>query len=187
MSKNTKFITVFADILKLKLSGDNKLLLSLIRGLDNESGCVASNEYFMNTLNWDKRKVNRQISSLEKEGFIEINKRGKKRVINVVFGKSNQEENEDSINYINAKKIVDTLDKYVSKYICGSSTTVNWKKKNIAFTIKLLKENPHITYETWLEVIEFTFNNTWLTFNSAYNMSDIEKNYLEYRLKTPDE
>ena len=69
-----------------ELSGDEKLMWGEIFSLDNDFGCVASNEHFMEMFAFNNtRKPQRLIKSLKDKGYItvEINKRDDSRVIRI--------------------------------------------------------------------------------------------------------
>lgn len=70
-----------------ELSGDEKLMWGEIFSLDNDFGCVASNEHFMEMFGWkNERKPQRLIKSLREKGYIavKIDKAKDQREINVV-------------------------------------------------------------------------------------------------------
>ena len=70
-----------------ELSGDEKLMWGEIFALDNEFGCVAKNEHFMDMFGWpNDRKPQRIIKSLKERGYVtvEINKRDDSRVMRIV-------------------------------------------------------------------------------------------------------
>lgn len=70
-----------------ELNGDEKLMWGEIYSLDNDFGCVASNEHFMQMFGFaNDRKAQRLIKSLRDKGYItvEIDKRKDTRVIHVV-------------------------------------------------------------------------------------------------------
>lgn len=70
-----------------ELSGDEKLMWGEIFALDNEFGCIASNEHFMEMFNYkNDRKPQRLIKSLKDKGYItvEIDKRRDVRVMHIV-------------------------------------------------------------------------------------------------------
>lgn len=69
-----------------ELSGDEKLMWGEIFSLDNDFGCIASNEHFMEMFGFaNARKPQRIIKSLKDKGYVtvEINKRDDTRVIRV--------------------------------------------------------------------------------------------------------
>lgn len=69
-----------------ELSGDEKLMWGEIFSLDNDFGCIASNEHFMEMFGFaNTRKAQRIIKSLRDKGYVtvEINKREDTRVIRV--------------------------------------------------------------------------------------------------------
>ena len=69
-----------------ELSGDEKLMWGEIFSLDNNFGCVASNEHFMEMFAFNNtRKPQRLIKALKDKGYItvEINKRDDSRVIRI--------------------------------------------------------------------------------------------------------
>ena len=56
-----------------ELDGDAKLMWGEIFALDNEFGCIAENEHFMNMFGWSNtRKVQREIKKLADLGLIHI-------------------------------------------------------------------------------------------------------------------
>jgi len=70
-----------------ELSGDEKLMWGEIFALDNDFGCIASNEHFMEMFGFaNTRKPQRIIKSLKDKGYVtvEIDKRNDSRVIKVV-------------------------------------------------------------------------------------------------------
>lgn len=69
-----------------ELSGDEKLMWGEIFSLDNDFGCIASNQHFMEMFGFaNTRKSQRIIKSLKDKGYVivEINKREDTRVIRV--------------------------------------------------------------------------------------------------------
>lgn len=55
------------------LSGDEKMMWGEIYALDNEFGCIASNEHFMEMFGWSNpRKVQREIKSLKDKDLISV-------------------------------------------------------------------------------------------------------------------
>jgi len=69
-----------------ELSGDEKLMWGEIFSLDNEFGCVASNEHFMEMFGFaNPRKPQRIIKALKDKGYVtvEISKRNDSRVIHI--------------------------------------------------------------------------------------------------------
>ncbi len=70
-----------------ELDGDAKLVWGEIYALDNDFGCIASNEHFMQMFGWkNDRKVQREIKKLADMGLIsvEIDKRNDSRTIRVL-------------------------------------------------------------------------------------------------------
>lgn len=70
-----------------ELDGDAKLMWGEIFALDNDFGCIASNEHFMNMFGWkNDRKVQREIKKLLDKGLIssEQNKRDDLRTLRIV-------------------------------------------------------------------------------------------------------
>ena len=83
-----------------ELDGDEKLMWGEIFALDNEHGCFAKNEHFMEMFGWaNERKVQRVIKSLKDKGFITIeqDKRLDRRVIRIV-GKYRHLDNDEMEN-----------------------------------------------------------------------------------------
>lgn len=69
-----------------ELSGDEKLMWGEIFSLDNDFGCIASNEHFMEMFAFNNtRKSQRLIKALKDKGYVtvEINKRDDSRVIRI--------------------------------------------------------------------------------------------------------
>jgi hypothetical protein len=70
-----------------ELDGDAKLMWGEIFALDNDFGCIATNEHFMDMFGWkNDRKVQREIKKLTDLGLIsvEINKREDTRTLRVI-------------------------------------------------------------------------------------------------------
>lgn len=70
---NNKFTGVFISAESLADNNttlQEKMILAMISGLDNENGCTAKNDYFANILNMTTRRVREIITSLEKKGYI---------------------------------------------------------------------------------------------------------------------
>ena len=70
-----------------ELDGDAKLLWGEIFALDNDFGCVASNQHFMDMFGWkNDRKVQREIKKLLDLGLISVeqNKRHDTRTMRIV-------------------------------------------------------------------------------------------------------
>lgn len=70
-----------------ELSGDEKLMWGEIYSLDNDFGCIASNEHFMDMFGFNNdRKAQRLIKNLKDKGYIsvEIDKRRDTRVMHVI-------------------------------------------------------------------------------------------------------
>lgn len=69
------------------LNGDAKLVWGEIFALDNDFGCIASNEHFMQMFGWkNDRKVQREIKKLTDLGLIAVDqdKRKDQRKITIV-------------------------------------------------------------------------------------------------------
>ncbi|KUO64210.1 MAG: hypothetical protein APF80_17480 [Alphaproteobacteria bacterium BRH_c36] len=69
------------------LNGDAKLVWGEIFALDNEFGCIASNEHFMEMFGWkNERKVQREIKKLTDLGLISVeqDKRKDRRTMRIV-------------------------------------------------------------------------------------------------------
>lgn len=61
------------DILQLEdLSISEKVVLAVIKALDNENGCFASNEYIANVIGVKARRISAAVSSLKKKGYIRV-------------------------------------------------------------------------------------------------------------------
>lgn len=70
-----------------ELNGDEKLMWGEIYSLDNDFGCIASNEHFMEMFGFNNdRKAQRLIKSLKDKGYITVehDKRKDTRVIHVL-------------------------------------------------------------------------------------------------------
>ena len=83
-----------------ELDGDAKLVWGEIYALDNDFGCIASNEHFMGMFGWkNDRKVQREIKKLSDMGLIsvEIDKRQDNRTIRVL-GKFRHLDKEEMTN-----------------------------------------------------------------------------------------
>ncbi len=82
-----------------ELSGDEKLMWGEIFSLDNDFGCIATNEHFMEMFGFNNtRKSQRLIKNLKDKGYItiEINKRDDTRTIRVVGKYRHLDRNEMS-------------------------------------------------------------------------------------------
>lgn len=83
-----------------ELDGDAKLVWGEIYALDNDFGCIASNEHFMRMFGWkNDRKVQREIKKLTDMELIsvEIDKRNDSRTIRVL-GKFRHLDKEEMAN-----------------------------------------------------------------------------------------
>lgn len=70
-----------------ELDGDAKLMWGEIFALDNDFGCVAGNDHFMEMFGWkNTRKVQREIKKLHDMGLISIDRdvQNNSRVIRIV-------------------------------------------------------------------------------------------------------
>lgn len=70
-----------------ELNGDEKMMWGEIYALDNDFGCIASNEHFMEMFGFNNdRKPQRLIKSLREKGYITVehDKRKDERVMHVV-------------------------------------------------------------------------------------------------------
>ena len=69
------------------LNGDEKMLWGEVYALDNDFGCIASNEHFMEMFGFNNdRKPQRIIKSLKDKGYIKVDpeKRSNLRTITVI-------------------------------------------------------------------------------------------------------
>ena len=82
-----------------ELTSQEKMMWSEINSLDNEFGCVASNEHFRDTFQLSERQVQRIIKNLKDNGMIEveINKAKDTRVIHIAgkFRRMSEEQLQD--------------------------------------------------------------------------------------------
>ncbi len=81
------------------LTSQQKMMWAEINSLDNDFGCVVSNEHFRNTFQFSERQVQRVIKDLKEKGMIEveINKAKDTRVIHVAgkFRRMSEEQLRD--------------------------------------------------------------------------------------------
>jgi predicted HTH transcriptional regulator len=82
-SNNLEYLLIPKEILwDNDLEGGEKMLLAMIRLLDNESGCYATNSYFASILKVSRKTITRMIKKLVNKGKINfIGKVNNKRVI----------------------------------------------------------------------------------------------------------
>lgn len=89
-----------------ELTGDEKMMWGEIYALDNDFGCIASNEHFMEIFSFaNERKAQRLIKSLKDKGYVtvEIDKRKDDRIIRVV-GKFRHLDKDEMRNLDELKK-----------------------------------------------------------------------------------
>ena len=67
------------------LNANEKLVLSIIKALDNSRGCFAHNQYIADLIGLKKRSVSEIITNLKKKGYVNIEIQGyNSRTINVI-------------------------------------------------------------------------------------------------------
>lgn len=112
--KNTQSITsVFIDEFAFSLYQSKKitiqeaLMLSLIKALDNEKGCFATNKYFADNLPIEVDRVKEIIRSLVKKGYVksQMINNNTRRILNVVTDKASEtlEEVKGAVKEVAAK------------------------------------------------------------------------------------
>lgn len=95
METNQSITSVFIDEFAFSLYQSKKitiheaLMLSLIKALDNEKGCFATNKYFADNLPIEVDRVKEIIRSLVKKGYVksQMVNNNTKRILNVVADK----------------------------------------------------------------------------------------------------
>lgn len=80
-----KYLVIPEEYLKDKtLDADEKFILSLIKLLDNENGCFATNKYFADIMGRSEKTITRLIKKLDKKKYIKfVGKIKNKRVIRI--------------------------------------------------------------------------------------------------------
>lgn len=87
MKRDFKGVWVPKEVwLNKELSASEKLVFIEIHSLDNEFGCVANNEHFVEMFGLSERAVQHNIKALKEKGLIdvEINKKDDSRVIRAI-------------------------------------------------------------------------------------------------------
>lgn len=153
------------------LTHPERLVLSIIKALDNGTGCYATNKYFGRTLNLTKNHISTLINSLNEKDFISCyvdQSEGNKRIINI-------STHIDKLLY----PIINLQDTYTEKpeYPILENPIHNNKDYNKdikTLSLTFLKENDFDKFNYLKDKYSDKIND-WNDFENAFNSKCIEE------------